>query len=295
MAYTKYLGETDAKRVARFQMATFIKKLSMISPLPKGRVVTLCGNIAGDVGCFKHILKFKPEDVIFVERNRDHRHGLTRAKKLWPGVETYFGNVEDVLKPGTISFFNADCMGRFTYHSPTFSVLQAAAAGMMKDGALSFTYFRSRDQKNEKPFGNSMVLKKNPGESWDELAKRRQNARAAMYAMAVMKMLGFNSTLVKAMSYDSRHSPGAERHSPMGMLLFKNTPFFKISLHPVRWWEEVLNSYHIPTDSTAEKLRNAVVSLIHRGHDTHTIAEIFNLDEPRIRAWRAHETRGTYN
>lgn len=299
MAYTQYLGETDAKRVARYQMALTVNKLVRTHPLPLGRAVTLCGNTAGDVGCMRDLMGFKPEQCIFVESNREHRHGLTKAKRMWPGIETYFGKIESLLEGGDhgwpLAFLNADCTGRLTTESHTMSILKAASRKLVRGSIMSFTHFRGRDQVWEKPFGNSMTFPRPPGMSMEEHYKIQSRARFTMYGGAVQRLLGGPGfKLVKVLTYDAQRQRRDHRHSPMGMLIFRNVSHSHLPSAIGEPWEEIKRADNIGVGDAEIRLRNSVVALIHKGYDTYKISGILNLSEPRIRAWRAHETRGTY-
>ncbi len=297
MDKTTYLGETDSKRVARYQAANALEKLNKIVPPPNGMVVSLCGDIAGDVGCLRDIHGFKPEQVLFVENHLDRKSGLAKAKNQWKGVETYFGDVEDVLRNSKwpLAYLIADCTGRLTFKSHTISILQAAAPRLVKGSAVSFTHFRGRDKREEQPFGNSMIYHQKPGETLKSLRKRRGHGRAWMYTDAIQKMIGGPSfRLIKALNYDSRNPQQSLRHSPMGMLVFRNIEKSLLPSSIGGAWEEIVKADTIKSGEASARLKNVGVALITKGYGSKEIAAILNIREPVVRAWRAHETRGTY-
>jgi hypothetical protein len=282
VANTVYLGETDGKRLARYHIFHRIHLSTISTPLPPGRVITLCGPDPGDVGCIRDMLRVSPERVLFVENDRAFRSGLKKARLKWPGVETYFGNVEDVLRStkDTVSVLNADLMG--TLKQRDLPLFEAAADHMETGSALNFTFFRGREQEGQGLYGGTLSRCQTPGKSLDWL-------RFDLFSRTLRGVLGGNiNQLILALTYDARSTLKNSRHSPMGAMLFQRDAVANNALGHLNRRIEI-NSFDV-----RQRLRMVALSLLSKGYPSEAVASILNLNELSIRAWLAHETRGTY-
>lgn len=277
-----YLGETDSKRVARLhtfkKVAATLKQL----PLPPGRIISLAGKNPGDIGCFKDLLPdIAPERVLYVENNPDNRIGLRRAKQRWPGVETYFGDVRDVLRADkeTISLFNADFMG--VLKEKDRSIFQLAAHRMVRGSVLAYTFFRSREMPGKGIYGD--LLARRSDQRGDG---SRDRARFHLYGATVQSLLGGPAfKIISNVKYDARDPNKHSRASPMGVIGLRRMPS---QGHEVKVLEV--------TDANSwSRMVDCVLDLIWRGLSTAKIASILNITEESVAAFRAHDTRGTYN
>jgi hypothetical protein len=278
---TSYLGETDSKRVARLHTFKRVAATLKYLPLPQGRVITLAGKNPGDIGCFRDLLKIAPERVLYVENDPDHRIGLKRAKQRWPGVETYYGDVRDVLRSGkeTISLFNADFMGMLKEKDR--SIFQLAAHRMVKGSVLAYTFYRGREMEGKGMYGH--LLARRSDQTGDD---SRDSARFHLYGSTVQSLLGGPAfKVISSVKYDARDPGKHSRHSPMGTIGFRRMPS---QSHEV----EVLE---VTDQNSWSRLVDCVLNLIWKGLSTAKIASILNITEESVAAFRAHNTRGTYN
>lgn len=297
-----YIGETDAKRIARAQLYRRIASLQAPAERREGMAVVLAGPDAGEVGCLKHVLRVRPWQVLFVD-NRE-TEGLAKARRQWPGVHTYCGDILDALQnlQAPLFFANLDFMGYLNDHRRR--TVEAAGRLLKARGVLSYTFFRGREAPGR---GN-----------WDALRSIRTHRRRArignqsardMPTWDERRMIGYTQEIQSLMGgtqaepifmlrYDSKSAERKERHAPMAVLAFQHMP---AGLRTAEW-EAALSTTpnegsrggSLPRKHLDEALRNQALAYLHEGWNCKEVAELMTLPVGTIMAWKAHETRGTY-
>lgn len=161
-----YSGETTIKRFVRASLYLSIRRYWKSTKTPKGKVLALCGKEYADIEPIKHLLGVPEEDIVLVD-NRE-KQALLDAKAKYPRIETYYGNVLDVLDSNTFSFLNLDFCGSLT--SLAENIIAKASKSLESNGVTSVTYIRGRDsinmalatvpdKKSIRPYFYSEVLK----------------------------------------------------------------------------------------------------------------------------------------
>lgn len=295
---TVYIGETDAKRVARLQLYLRIQQLQSEEVRKRGMVVVLAGPEAGEVGCLRYLLNLDPRQVLFVDTDKN---GLRVARSRWPGVATFNGDLLDAIQAlkAPLAFANLDFTG--VMKKKERRIVEEAALCTMKGGFISYTYFTGREMPGRSNF-NEIVKVPAIREALPSHFKKNRlvmdEKRTVWYMSELMRLLGPTFDPAFFLRYDARHEAKYSRHSPMGVMAFQNAP------HSIRTrtWETLMKSGthegstngKLDTATVKGRLRSKAIALAFKGKTSKEIAEILNVKAGTVAAWLANETRGTY-
>ena len=260
------------------------EKLSAVSKPAKVVALTLCGE-ASEYGCLRHVLGFKPENIIFV----DHDAGaLKNAKAKNPNVQTFHGDIDDALDilegiGAKLSFVHLDFMGLF--QPGRRASLQKALRKLAPQGFLFYSLFRGRDRHI---MDDLLELAPNAGADLDLL-------RAASIATAARQYC-HEAELIYFMRYLAEDPNKKLRHSPMATLGFQRMPPGTRTSDWRRVFQNDETQYtsYLPPALVEGQLRESVVNLRKEGKSSKQIASILDVQPGRVAAWLAHSTRGSY-
>jgi hypothetical protein len=287
-----YAGESDAKRLSRLRCFLHVKQQFERYGAPDGWAVTLAGPEAAEVGVMRYLMGWPRDRVLFVDHDP---RGLRRAERLWPGVDTYCGDIVDVLSflDGGIAFAHFDFMGHLNRTAQ--ETFERAGSMLKPHGVVMYTYFRGREQNNStiwhlaqhygKSVGCRTLAAKRAYRGLSE-KQRKKWARTFGYLTIVIDLLERHSTgafvpIIAGSNYQST--------SPMGVLAvqkFRHAP--KKADRPAIYPQIRGGDY-------AMRETRKLLKIMHDcGYPNRELAAIFNVAEKSIPAWLAHVTRGTY-
>jgi hypothetical protein len=298
-----YAGETDAKRVVRYQLYRRVNDL-LPGPLKEtGAVLALAGPRTGELGCLRHLLGVKSTQVTLAESDPAHYKGLAFAKRRWRGVRTYFGNIAEPLHKlqQPVSFLHLDMMGYLK--NTDERLLRLAGHHVGPGGIVAYTFSRGR----EHPAHQISKHLRAHGARWKRIRdteghKRKESAavtvqkdaqRVQVYCSRIQQLLGGPQwELIFLLRYSGHRVP-------MCVVAFQNAPR---DIRTTQWQK----AYEwIPTEGARgetvtkvgadEKLRAAALDLMYQQKTSQEIAAILNVPMGTVAAWRAHLTRGTYD
>jgi hypothetical protein len=300
----QYLGETDHKRIVRYQAMRRAQELWKITGVPKGWAITLAGPKAGDIGCLRDMLGFSAAQTLFV----DYKSllGLQRAQQKWKGVSTYYGDVADAVDLfHPIALLNLDFCGRL--NSDVMRIAKRAAPYLSPGAMVFYTFFRGREYDGRGLWDELSTIPTvrtiHSVGGYRELQRQRQlfldEKRVVGYCLKLQAYLGGELEPVFLLRYDSRQEDASARHSPMGVLGFQKVP--RGMLTPA-WRKAVANAMSegsvggiLTVKDVWDKVRHAAIVLRNEGREASEIASILNVTIGTVSAWFAHDTRGTYN
>lgn len=285
---TAYAGETDSKRLARLAIYQRVLDLQPVGSRSSEAVV-LAGPDAGEIGCLRDLLLWKPEKAWFVENDKKHRKGLERVREEWPAANTHFGDVKDVIKGlNYISFLHLDHMG--VLDEERLDVVRLAASRIAAWGMVFYAFQRGRERDGVG--------------FWTEMlkvdAKTTEGKRFIGSARLLQKALGSEFLPVFSLRYTSvsRREARNTRIGNMGILGFQKVP------------RHLANSFldsllempspfggQVPTDKKLlqELLRTEAIGLRNRFHiNSKSAASILNVSSGTVAAWYAMQSRGAY-
>lgn len=283
----QYPGDTDPKRLSRAQLYKRSRQLFEASYRPPGMAIVLAGPEAGDYGGLKHVLNFKPKEMLFIDKKPD---GLLRALERSSDVQYYEGDVLDALhvqrsKGRDAAFINLDFCTRLT--NETIEAVRRAGLLLNKRGLLFYTFYRGREQGDLR---DEMGVKDDGKESNRE---SRDLSRCTFVAKKLLTVLGTEFELVFLTRYVSREE-GENKQSPMCILGFQRMP---LNLRDKTWSAAVDSQMQGAASSrilgmeVEDGLRISALALAHQGKRAKEIQEILNVPAGRVAAWMAIETR----
>lgn len=136
-----YPGDSPGKAKARADLYEVALRSWMKVGRPGGWAVVLAGEEAMELELLRDVLRWDPKRTLFVDRLSK---GLRRVSRLWPEAQTYYGNIETVLKRvDSIGFLNLDFMGKF--NESVLDTLAGAKWKILPRGVVSYTFHRSRE------------------------------------------------------------------------------------------------------------------------------------------------------
>lgn len=213
----EYIGETDAKRLARWQLYNRVNALQPAGVRKDSVAVVLAGPEAGEIGTLRHLLKYTPQQVLFVDVDKT---GLEVAKRRWRGVRTYHGDVVDALRQleQPISFLNLDFMGQV--NEARVEAFRAAAPWLVPGAVVSYTFFRGREM---------------PGQGiWNDVLRVPVTREDRPLQLDEQRFVGYSQKILSALPGDCwvpvfmlRYTALHElvgRQAPMGVLAFQHAP-----------------------------------------------------------------------
>lgn len=294
-----YAGESYPKKLAR---AVVYTQWIDSAVFRRGKVVTLTGDEAAEAGIFR-TLGARAGDCWFVDRLEANGE---QARRRLPGCVVASDDIVDVLgrMAGPLAFVHLDFMGPFK--DETRAAMVAASTKVLVGGYVLWTFLRGRETD------------KSP---WWRRAKEETRSRFSdeIATDFMTRLWGYMEIGLDVLNNQS-HGTGAGFYpagalnydsgkSPMGMLLFR-----KRSRKAQTAQARLLGFYGTLPDEGPERRRyleaqEALIPLRQiRGDAKHYIrqavcrsarasselANVFNLEEGTVRAWRAHATRGTY-
>ena len=284
----EYFGDSDSKRVIRVKVLKRARQLFTVTSKPAGLAITLAGPEAADFSGLKHVLNFKPKEMMFVDLIQD---GLIKALEKSKEIQYYEGDVKDCLteliKGGKkAAFVNLDFCGRFG--ADRVEACRLASKLLNPRGLLFYTFFRGRESVRER---EAMGMAKNMLRSKTE---ERELTRCTYIAKNLMRAMGNEFELVFLSRYDSWDPKKSDSHSPMGVVGFQKMP---LAFRDSRWMEALTTemegavSNKMLAAEIAEGLRISALALAHEGKRSREIQEILNVPASRIAAWIATDTR----
>lgn len=285
---TAYAGDTDSKRLARLAIYQRVADLQPVGSR-KGAAVVLAGPEAGEIGCLRDFLCWKPSDAWFVENSTKHKRGLTKVKKEWPSANTHFGDVLQVVNDlRSISFLHLDHMGYLD--EVRLDVVKAAAPKMEPWGMVFYAFFRGRERPGVGFWTEMLKLKAKTGDG-----KRFQGG-----ARLLQKALGNGFIPVFSLHYTgvSERHQGFVRKADMGIIGFQKVPHNLVSAFA----EELLElptpyGGQVSSDKRLlqELLRTEALNLRRRYNlNSKSVASILNVSSGTVAAWFALQSRGAY-
>lgn len=285
----QYPGETDAKRLARLAVYRRVEAFQARNLRQDNATIVLAGPEAGDQGCLQHFLKTPAEQTYFVDVKE--KQGLTRAKKQFPGVTTYLGDVNELLKAKLedpaekAALINLDFCGYLSKERE--EIVANAALSLVDWGMIFYTFFRGRESK-VLPF-------------WDDIlqapAKTMDGKRMIGTAQVMQKALGPRFILVFSLRYTgvTPVGPGKVRLGSMGILGFQRVP---ASAQQSANWTRMLaapSPYggYVPSDKKLlqANLRVEALALRDRGLNSHEVGAVLNTSPGTVAAWFANQHR----
>jgi hypothetical protein len=142
---TSYKGDVGDKALARASGQANALRFFR-GAVPSGLAIALAGPALGDLEFLRYGLRMAPENVWFVDRDNPDRC-LKKAKKIWPGVKVYHGELRDLLlgledEGEKVGYSCIDLMGRYAGEEKTiFATLGRISAA---EAYTMYTYMRSR-------------------------------------------------------------------------------------------------------------------------------------------------------
>lgn len=284
----KYPGDTDSKKLARVQMYKRSKQFFSITAKPKGMAITLAGPEAAEFGCMRHVLDFKPWEMLFVDRNQDY---LIEALIRQGDVNVYEGEINDVLvqmlkAKDRAAFINLDFCGKLS--DSRLESARLAAQLLEPRGLLYYTFFRGREQTAERE-----AMEMPPNDHLKASKEGRELSRCIYIVKELLKVIGNEFELIFLMRYDSVDPDDPKVHAPMGMVGFQRMPL----AYRTSSWKTVLNSEmegavsnHFLGSEVQDGLRIAALALAHQGKRAKEIQSILNVPAGRVAAWIAVDT-----
>lgn len=281
-----YLGETDAKRLARLAVYRRVEELQPISCREEHSAIVLSGPEACEVGCLRYLLKMDAESAYFADIKE--KKGLQRAQRTWTGVNTHHGDVQELFgHVPKAAFINLDFCG---YLSPERElIVQRMAPHVAEWGLVFYTFYRGRES-----LGST---------GWKVLQEGAKNAtsldgkRLLGTASFLQQRLGSGFVPVFALRYSAlqKLENGYHRVGPMAILGFQKVPKgFERNKHWLRMLESP-SPYggYIPGDERLlqEHLRVEALELRRRDLSSHEVASILSLNQGKVAAWFANQTR----
>lgn len=285
----EYFGDSDSKRVVRNKMLKRSRQLFAVTSKPSGLAITLAGPEAADFGGLRHVLDFKPKDMLFVDLVQD---GLIRALERSRDVQVYEGDVKDCLtelikKGKKAAFVNLDFCGRI--QQDKVDAVRLASKLLNPRGLLFYTFFRGRESAEER-----LRMKMPVNDEKRENTEARELTRCTYIAKNLVKAMGNEFELVFLTRYDSRDPRREDSHSPMGIVGYQRMP---LSCRDSSWMKAIdvemegAVSNKLLAADIAEGLRISALALAHEGKRSREIQEILNVPASRIAAWIAIDTR----
>jgi hypothetical protein len=282
-----YAGESLPKKVARAHL--YVNALMYWQEFnegnyPNGWFLCLAGPDASEVPIIRNFLCIPRERVIFVDRDA---RCLKAAEERWPGVDTYYGDVGDLLDQleGDIAFAHFDFMGHL---NPEIEKVFRGARGKVADhGIVAYTYFRGREQSSSQNWARAQRIGQNISKrrmtrtEWKTFKKNPKNilnhARTFGYLGLMAMALSERALEEFRPLFQQEYHTGK---SPMGILslvrnpryvypLFQNKPVF-----PKGAKEELIKLF--------SKFESAGRELT---------AALFDVKPGTVSAWKAHLTR----
>jgi hypothetical protein len=138
-----YSGESPGKSRVRGEVYRRLRLLwNEQGGDPGGLAVVLAGPEAMEVELLRDYLQLPPERVLFVDRDVE---GLREAKRRWPRVPVFHGDLEDALAAvPKIAFLHLDFMGK--YDRNVYRSVRAARGKILFGGVVAYTFFKGREQ-----------------------------------------------------------------------------------------------------------------------------------------------------
>lgn len=282
---TEYLGESDAKRLARLMLYQRVAELQPSIPKSRQHVLTLCGPQPAEIGCLRYLHELAPSQVTLVDTNPK---GLEEAHTAWPGVNTHHGPIDEALdhtKRG-VSFMNLDFMGYV--NDDRLATVSKASKYMLPGGIVSYTFFRGREAPGKAHWNQVLETPTTrEGSSLPALDEKR----FVYNCKALQENLGPTYEPIFMLRYDARHEVKHSRHSPMGVLALQNVDSGGAQMRATQSMAGIKNGR---LDKPDTWLRYKALALIHLGKTAREVEAMINVPVGTIAAWKAHETRGTY-
>lgn len=289
-----YAGESDAKRIARYDLYAHLQGVIQTYGDPGGWAVVLAGPDAAEVGVLRYVLGWPRDRVIFVDKDET---GLRAAEQKWPGVDTFHGDIIDILTAlrGGIGFAHFDFMGHV--NKTVQETFEIARGKIQMGGVIAYTYLRGREHAKTPNWQEALAAGKSMLLQGRKLSERRRLRRDQKTLMEAARVYGYMALLAAALSprgfdeyaplYTGRYHSG---RSPMGFFALARRP---VQARGLNWPEPVDND--MPADDYGDRLKRVIVDFRQMGYPDNEIAAVFNVDARSLPAWQAHVTRGTYN
>lgn len=285
----QYPGDTDPKRLSRTQLYKRSRQLFEVSYRPTGMAIVLAGPDAGDFGCLKHVLGFKPKEMLFVDLKPD---GLIRALERSGDVQYYEGDILDALhvqrsKNKEAAFINLDFCEKLS--DERIEAVRRAGNLLTNKGLLFYTFYRGRETGEERQAMG--VAEDGPNKT----IEARDFSRCVFVVKTLLKALGSDFELVFLLRYSSQRNGmrGGEGNSPMAVVGFQKMPLRYRDSN----WKAVLESNMEGAASNKllgreveDGLRISALALAHEGKRSKEIQDILNVPAARVAAWIAVDT-----
>jgi hypothetical protein len=247
--------------------------------------IVLAGPEAGDQGCLQHFLGTPAEKTYFVDVKE--KKGLTKAKRQFPGVTTYLGDVNDLVQklPTKAALINLDFCGYLSKDRE--EIVTNAAMALADWGMVFYTFYRGRE-RTDYPFWKKVL---------QAPAKTLEGKRMVGTAQIMQDTLGPSFTLIFSLRYTGVTPLGPRKVclGNMAILGFQRIP---ADFRPDAHWTRMLEDPppfggRVPSDKKLldAHLRVEALSLRDRGLNSHEVGAVLNTSPGTVAAWFANQYR----
>lgn len=287
-----YGGETHAKRIARLRLYQQVQGLwRYLYPHYRSRVLVLTGDDAAEYGGLRWLLNVQASRVVFCDKKPE---SAKVAHQRWPQAETFRGDIRDALDnlDEELGFLNLDlCGGKGDFDRVGNDALVKAGRMCAMGGVVAYSFIRGREGGSFlKDLQDGAFV--GPANRIPGLSPMDEN-RFCAYSMWCEAALGVGRRHFERV-FMCKYDGGV---TPMGVVAFQRIDPTNYSReHELYIRETTARVEDIPDHDIPHRMRVLAFSLFNKGYTTSEIVgDILNVNPGTIAAWKAHETRGTYN
>lgn len=298
-----YRGETPVKSVNRFLY--WYKTMTEVgeSKFCSGKFLVLVSREAGDISCLLG-LGVPISNIVGVEINPE---AAEKARKRYPEAEIITGDVAEIVKKRqrrrVFDFAYLDlcgCVGEQIIDTCR-TVIQW---GMKSTACIGWTVQVGREKdlnklnkiKRWSRKHTELLTGQTPTTSPSEQRFHNAKARVVWVIGEIMKQIGFSYLLVPQFCccYHSGKTPLVTIQYQMERSLVATSEDKYIRRYVNKKRSISLEAYTLWNIANNNLRRMVLHALSTNGWNTDQVAQIFNLKPSTVSAWKAHESRGTY-